>query len=268
MPAMLTPYRLISPFLATALVALPVSQAQAAAFAQAGEPAGGGASADATVGGDTSPPAAPAEGAEGAPAEGAEGAPAEGAEGAPAEGAEGAPAEGAEGAPAEGAEGAPAEGAEGAPVEGAEGMSEEVAEPEPAPEPEVAPAPVVPEGPERPPEPMIAGKSAKGKGMMIAGGVLLAGGIAGTITSLLLTSCPEPANTVGCKYEPHRTLAVPLAVSGALAGGLLLAVGVGYGVRYKRWQRWKPEDERVIKQSALVPTMTPGGAGLGYVGRF
>jgi hypothetical protein len=115
---------------------------------------------------------------------------------------------------------------------------------------------------------MIAGKSAKGKGMMIAGGVLLAGGIAGTIASIFLTSCPEPANTVGCKYEPHRTLAVPIAASGALVGGLLLAVGVGYGVRYKRWQRWKPEDEKVIKQSALVPTMTPGGAGLGYVGRF
>ncbi len=244
MPAMLTPYRLISPFLATALVVLPVSQAQAAAYAQAAEPAGDETSPDAAAEGDAASP-----------------------EAAPAEGAEGTPAEGAEGTPAEGAEGAPVEGAEGTPEEGAEGEVAEP-EPEPEPEPEAAPAPAVPEGPEKPPEPMIAGKPAKGKGMMIAGGVLLAGGIAGTIASFLLTNCPEPANTVGCKYEPHRTLAVPIAASGTLVGGLLLAVGVGYGVRYKRWLRWKPEDAKVIKQTALVPTMTPGGAGLGYVGRF
>jgi hypothetical protein len=115
---------------------------------------------------------------------------------------------------------------------------------------------------------MIAGKPAKGKGMMIAGGVLLGGGIAGTIASILLTSCPEPANTVGCKYSTHRTLAVPVAGSVTLVGGLLLGVGIAYAVRYKKWQRWKPEDDKKIKKTALVPTFMPGGAGVGYVGRF
>jgi len=244
MPAMLTPYRLLSPFLATAMVVLPVSQAQAAAFAPAAEPAEGAPDDAATPGENDTP------GADG-PADGTT---------EPVEGAEG------EGVEGEGAEG------EGEGELAEEPALEPAAEPEPEPEPEpvaeVAPAPVVPEGPERPPEPMIAGKPAKGKGMMIAGSALFVGGIAGTIATIFLTRCPEPANTTGCKYAEHRTLAVPIAASGTLAGALLLAVGVGYGVRYKRWLKWKPEDEKVIKQSALVPTMTPGGAGLGYVGRF
>ncbi|MEZ4380243.1 MAG: hypothetical protein R3A79_02770 [Nannocystaceae bacterium] len=231
---MLTPYRLIAPFLATALVVLPTTQAQAAAFARV--------SVEEAPEAD-SPDAAGDEGAEAPEGEGVEG----------------------EGAEGEGAEG---EGAEG---EGAE-VEEPVAEPEPEPEPEpvaeVAPPPALPEGPTRPPEPTIAGKPAKGKGMMIAGGVLLGGGIAGTIASILLTSCPEPANTVGCKYSTHRTLAVPVAASVTLAGGLLLGVGVAYAVRYKKWQNWKPEDDKKIKNTALVPTFMPGGAGLGYVGRF
>ena len=242
MPAMLTPYRLIAPLLATALVALPTTQAQAAAFAHMSA-------------------------AEEAPSEAPDAAPAgDDASQAP-EGAEGAEGEGADGA-AEG-EGAEGEGAEG---EGAEAAPEEPApEPEPEPEPEpVAEAapPMLPEGPERPPEPMIAGKPAKGKGMMIAGGVLLGGGIAATITSIFLTSCPEPANTVGCKYATHRTLAVPIAGSVTLVGGLLLGVGIAYAVRYKKWQRWKPEDDKKIKKTAFVPTFMPGGAGVGYVGRF
>ncbi len=237
MPAMLTPYRIISPILATAMVLLPVSQAQAAAFVPAAQPA------------------------EGAPADAA--APS-------ADAPEGAPAEVAEGAPAEGAEGTPAEGTvegEGAPLEPmpAEPEPEPVAEPEPVPAPVIAPEPV---DSDRPKEPTLAGKPAKGKGMLIAGAVLFGGGVAATVASVLLTRCPTPAKTAGCKYQAQRTFAVPVAASGTLAGALLLGVGLGYHIRYKKWQNWKPGNKKVIKESALVPTLSPGGAGLGYVGRF
>ncbi len=252
MPAMLTPYRIISPILATVMVVLPVSQAQAAAFAPAVQPAEGADAADPGVdapSADAPVDAAPVEAADGAPAEGAE-----------------------DGAPVEGAEGAPVEGAEGAPAEGADAPLEPMppAEPEPVAEPEPEPLPVIapPIDSDRPKEPTIAGKPAKGKGMLIAGGVLLGGGVVGTVATILLTRCPEPANTVGCKYQEHRFFAVPVATSGTLVGVLLLGVGLGFNIRYKKWKNWKAEDKKVLKESALVPTFSPGGAGLGYIGRF
>ena len=160
----------------------------------------------------------------------------------------------------------PAEG-EGEPAEAAEPESE-LPEPEPAP----APAPVS-EGPERPPEPQIGGKPAKGVGMMIAGGTLLGVGVASLATSVVLTSCPEPANTTGCKYATHRTFVVPVTAAVTTAGLLLLLVGAGYSSRYKRWQRWTPEQDRgkgkvKVETAAVGPSVWPGGGGVGYVGRF
>lgn len=142
------------------------------------------------------------------------------------------------------------------------------AEPEPEPEPATPPPPVE-EGPERPPEPQIGGKAAKGTGMMIAGGTLLGVGAGALTASVLLTQCPEPANTVGCKYAPHRTFVVPVSAAVTTAGLLLLLVGAGYSTRYKRWKAWSPEKERAkVKTAAVGPTLIPGGGGIGYVGRF
>ncbi|HRI10994.1 MAG TPA: hypothetical protein PKW35_24415, partial [Nannocystaceae bacterium] len=146
--------------------------------------------------------------------------------------------------------------------------AEHEAEPEPEPEPATPPPPVE-EGPERPPEPQIGGKAAKGTGMMIAGGTLLGVGAGALTASVLLTQCPEPANTVGCKYAPHRTFVVPVSAAVTTAGLLLLLVGAGYSTRYKRWKAWSPEKERAkVKTAAVGPTLIPGGGGIGYVGRF
>lgn len=140
---------------------------------------------------------------------------------------------------------------------------------EPTPEPVVeAPAPPpVPLGPERPPEPTVAnGKyKAKGTGLMIAGGVLLGLGVAGVATSFVLTRCPEPADSFACKNQQHNTFAVPATGAAALLGAVLLAVGVGYRVRYKKWERWTPG---TATKTALYPTMLRGGAGVGYTVKF
>ena len=255
MPAMLTPYRIISPILATAMVLLPVSQAQAAAFVPAAQPA-----EDAPAGADA--PSADAPSADAPSAD----APSTDAPSTDAAGADAAGADASEGtAPVE--EGA-VEGEAGAPLEPMPAEPEPVAEPDPEPEPAPEIAPEPPVDSDRPKEPTVAGKPAKGKGMLIAGGVLFGAGVAGTVASILLTRCPEPANTVGCKYEPHRSFAVPVAGAGTLVGVLLLGVGLGYHVRYKKWKNWKPKSDKVIKESALIPTIYPGGAGVGYVGRF
>ena len=48
---------------------------------------------------------------------------------------------------------------------------------------------------------------------------------------------------------------------------MLLAVGVGYHLRYKKWERWTPEGD---KKTALIPTPAAfrGGGGLVWSGRF
>ncbi|MEZ4448632.1 MAG: hypothetical protein R3B09_04065 [Nannocystaceae bacterium] len=165
-------------------------------------------------------------------------------------------------------EGEGAETAEEAPTE--EAPAEEPTE-EAAPEPEPEPPPPVPEGPQKPDEPVIAGKPATGKGLLIAGGTIFGVGVAVTITSVLLTNCPELSNSVGCKYHDQRNFLIPISASALTTGALLLAVGAGFKVRHNRWKRWTPESDRSaknVKEAALVPTMIPGGAGLGYVGRF
>ncbi len=127
--------------------------------------------------------------------------------------------------------------------------------------------PPEPVGPERPPEPTVAnGKyKAKGTGLMISGGALLGLGAAGMITSILLTRCDEPADTFSCKNQAHNTFAVPATAAATLLGAVLLFVGVGYRVRYKRWQNWTPEN---APKTAVYPTLIRGGAGVGYSLKF
>ncbi|MBK9753078.1 hypothetical protein [Nannocystis sp.] len=125
----------------------------------------------------------------------------------------------------------------------------------------------MPEGPERPPEPTVAnGKyKAKGTGLMIAGGTLFALGLGGLLSSYFLTRCDAPANTFACKQHHNNTFAVPATGAAALLGVVLLAVGVGYRLRYKKWERWTPG---TAPKTALYPTMLRGGAGVGYTVKF
>jgi hypothetical protein len=198
-------------------------------------------------------------------AEPAEGEPAGGTEGAePAEGEE-ATGEEATGEEATGEEatGEEPEGDE----EGTEGeTTEEEPEPEPEPAPEEVAPPEQPEGPQRPPEPTYGakGRPAKGTGMIIAGGALLGLGIAGTITTALVTLNCSYDGPLKCKYQNQDRFLIPLTAAGALMGAILLAVGVGFRVRYKRWESWSPTDKR----TALVPVAFPGGGGLTYGTRF
>lgn len=160
---------------------------------------------------------------------------------------------------------------DGTPVDApVDAVPEEPKPEEPKPEEVVpAPAPVVPEGPERPPEPTIGNNKykAKGTGLMIAGGTLFGVGLAGVLTTYFLTRCTEIDDTFACNNKQNSTFAVPATASLALLGAVLLFVGVGYHVRYKRWERWTPESA-AKKKTALTPTMLRGGAGLSYTVKF
>jgi hypothetical protein len=148
------------------------------------------------------------------------------------------------------------------------------AEPAPTPEPpppEVTTPPAPPPepvGPERPPEPTVAnGKyKAKGTGLMIAGGTLFGLGVIGVVTSYFLTKCDEPANSFACKNKQNNTFSVPATAAAALLGAVLLSVGIGYRVRYKKWENWKPENNP--PKTAVYPTLLRGGAGVGYTLNF
>ena len=123
--------------------------------------------------------------------------------------------------------------------------------------------PPVEEGPERPTEPQIGGKPAKGKGMMIAGGTLLGVGAAGLAASIVLTQCEQIESTVGCKNNPHRKFVIPGSGAVVALGALLLAFGVVNHVKYRRWEKWTPGREAVV-----VPTLLKDGAGFSYAARF
>ncbi len=243
----------LSSALALTLVSLPTNSALAMQPAAAEQPAEGAGDA---AGAETADPAAGETPAEGDPAAGetpAEGDPAAGetpAEGDPAA-AEGDPAT--EGAETEGAEGE-GEG-EGEGEEEGEGEGEEAA-------PELAASPEGPVDDDMPTEPKIGKWPAKGTGMLISGGTLLALGTAGLITSIVLTNCPEPANSVGCKNQHNRDFLVPISASVMTVGIVLLVVGGANAVRYKRWK------ESSGPKQALAPTFTRNSAGLAYSMRF
>jgi hypothetical protein len=182
-------------------------------------------------------------------------------------------------------EGVGGEGVEGEGVEGEAPAGEgivEIAPPEPEPEPEEpeveepeveepeAEEPedeelaLTPEGPLRPAEPTWGPKDQypmNGKGMLITGGIVTGLGAAFIVTSVLITSC-DFDSALSCKFGDQRDFLIPVAVTATGLGLLLLGVGVGNHVKYKRWERWAPE-------TAVVPTMVPGGGGgVAVVGRF
>ncbi|PRQ05671.1 hypothetical protein [Enhygromyxa salina] len=149
----------------------------------------------------------------------------------------------------------------------------EVEEPEPeeeesdeseAEEEEEADLSITPEGPMRPAEPTWGPKDQypmNGKGMLITGGLVTGLGAGFIVTSILITRC-DFDSALSCKLAPQRDFLVPLAVASTGLGLLLLGVGVGNRIKYKKWERWAPE-------TAVVPTMVPGGGGgVAMVGRF
>lgn len=139
---------------------------------------------------------------------------------------------------------------------------EEKTEPEKTEEP----PPAVPEGPERPAEPTLGnGKfKAKGTGLMIAGGTLFGLGAVGVVTTVLLTRCTELDNSFGCKNQHNNTFAVPATATVALLGAVLLAVGVTYRLRYRRWESWDPKRAK----TAFYPAISPNSVGLGTIVKF
>ncbi|RMG99819.1 MAG: hypothetical protein D6705_02060 [Deltaproteobacteria bacterium] len=264
-------FRIVSALTAVVLAVAPGSSASAAALGTlAVEPAAEG-DAEAANPEPTSEEAT-GDAAEGAP-EGNASAEGEGAEGEPTEG-EAAAGEGAEGEPTEG-EAAAGEGAEGESTEGetaageaAAGEAEEAtaAEEEAAAPPEGPPAPAVEDqGPQRPEEPTIGGKPAKGVGLMAAGGTLLGLGVVGIVTTSLITRNCSFDGPLKCKYRNQDSFLIPLTAAPAVLGVILLSVGIGYRVRYKKWENWTPEGSR---KAAVVPFGGRSSAGLAVVGRF
>jgi hypothetical protein len=96
---------------------------------------------------------------------------------------------------------------------------------------------------------------------MITGGTVTGLGAAFIITSVLITTC-DFESALACKLNDQRDFLVPLAVATTGLGLMLIGVGVGNHVKYKRWKNWTPE------QTAVVPTMVPGGGGMAWVGKF
>ena len=221
------------------------------------------------------PDAAPGEESEATPPE--EGAPTE--EGQPEgeEGGEPAGEEGGEEAGEEGGEEAGEEGGEEAPGEEEvlpDAPPPEEVQPEEPPPPEVeAPDPMA----DRPEEPTVNGKPRKGIGLMIAGGVVLAGGITSTITFAFVTRGCSLDGPLGCRHQNQDQFLIPMGAAVTLLGTMLLAVGVGYHLHYRKWQRWTPADAEKKKRrgrrgrrtaSLPSPTLLRNGAGLSMSGKF
>ncbi len=157
-----------------------------------------------------------------------------------------------------------------------------VAEPEPEepPPPEPTPPPVDPMA-DRPPEPQIGGKPRKGVNLMIAGGAVLGVGLAATITFGLVTRNCSYDGPLQCKYQEQDQFLIPMGAAVTLLGAMLLGVGAGYYVGYKKWERWTPavaeaekakQDKRSRRgrrgKTAFAPAMIPGGGGMVVGGRF
>jgi hypothetical protein len=135
---------------------------------------------------------------------------------------------------------------------------------------------------DRPPEPQVSGKPRKGVGMMIAGGSVLGVGLAATITFGMVTRHCKYSGPLECKYQDQDQFLIPMGAAVTLLGAMLLGVGVGYNVSYKKWQRWTPEvaaaekakkdkrgrKGRGKKNTAFVPAMIPGGGAMVWGGRF
>lgn len=156
----------------------------------------------------------------------------------------------------------------------------------PEPEAKVEPPPPEPPPPDpmadRPPEPQLGGKSRKGVGMMIAGGTVFGVGLAATITFGLVTRHCKYSGPLQCKYQDQDQFLIPMGAAVTLLGAMLLGVGAGYYVGYKKWERWTPavaaaEKAKAEKRkgrgrsknkTAFAPAMIPGGGAMVVGGRF
>lgn len=166
-----------------------------------------------------------------------------------------------------GEEGAADAGVEAEEADAEAGDEEEAAadDEEPADEGEPGAAPpeeAAAEGPPRPPEPKFGKHSATGRGMMLAGTVLTGVGAGLIAFSWIATECNYDS-AFECKFADQRTFFVPTSVALTGLGLVLLATGLGYRGKYKRWENWQPG-----QQAMVVPTVMRGGGGLGLVGRF
>ncbi len=143
------------------------------------------------------------------------------------------------------------------------------------------PVPVDPMA-DRPPEPQIGGKSRKGVGLMIAGGSVFGVGLAASISFGLITRHCDYSGPLQCKYQEQEDFLIPMGAAVTLLGAMLLGVGTGYYLGYKKWQRWTPavaaaekakQEKRNRKgrsknKTAFAPAMIPGGGAMVVGGRF
>ena len=143
------------------------------------------------------------------------------------------------------------------------------------------PVPVDPMA-DRPPEPQIGGKSRKGVGLMIAGGSVFGVGLAASISFGLITRGCSYSGPLQCKYQEQENFLIPMGAAVTLLGAMLLGVGTGYYLGYKKWQRWTPavaaaqkakQEKRNRKgrsknKTAFAPAMIPGGGAMVVGGRF
>jgi hypothetical protein len=151
---------------------------------------------------------------------------------------------------------------------------EEAAPEEPPPPAIEAPDPMD----DRPVEPTVNGKPRKGIGLMIAGGATLLGGITSTIVFDQVTLRCSLDGPLQCRHQNQAQFLIPLGAAITLLGAMLLAVGVGYHLQYRKWERWTPAEAEKKKRrgrrgrtktAALPsPTLMHGGGGLSLTGRF
>ncbi len=165
----------------------------------------------------------------------------------------------AEAAAAAEAEAAAAAEAEAAAAAEAEAAAAAEAEAEAAKTPEPSFIPDVDEDP----EPRIANRPATGKGLMIAGGTVAGVGVAMTITFSLMTRNCSFDGPLQCRLQNQDDFLIPMSAATLITGSMVLAVGIGYNIRYKRWKRNSGD-----ATTAFVPAPMRNGGGLAWVGRF
>lgn len=124
-----------------------------------------------------------------------------------------------------------------------------------------APVPAVPAEPEdeRGPPPMYGEREATGKGLLIAGGAVTAGGLAFLGASIAVTRC-DPTEP-GCPYGDQDLFLIPSALAVTGVGAMLLVAGGINMVRYKKWQRGE-------LKTVFAPAPMRNGAGVTASGRF
>ena len=99
---------------------------------------------------------------------------------------------------------------------------------------------------------------------MIAGGTVAGVGLGMTIAFSLMTRNCSISGPLQCRLQNQDDFLIPMSAATLITGTMVLAVGVGYHLRYKRWKRNSMGDAK----TALVPAPMRGGGGLAWAGRF